>query len=86
MNSGLNFCDFIGSGWGIVARTYLVVIEIIWDFVPAFENISMVLHTFFLRVATKTFVIGDISQLRLIAWNRNSHYEISGEGALDLYE
>lgn len=31
-------------------------------------------------------VIGDFPQLRLIAWNRNSHDAITGEEAFDLYE
>jgi hypothetical protein len=38
-----------------------------------------------MRVAA-TFVIGDLPQLRLIAWNRNPHDAISGEEAFDLYE
>ena len=39
-----------------------------------------------MKAAADTFVIGDLPQLRLIAWNRNPHDAISGEEAFDLYE
>lgn len=39
-----------------------------------------------MKAAADTFVIGDLPQLRLIAWNRNPNDTISGEEALDLYE
>jgi hypothetical protein len=33
-----------------------------------------------------TFILGDLPQLRLIAWNRNPEEAITGEEAFDLYE
>lgn len=39
-----------------------------------------------MKAAADTFVIGDLPQLRLIAWNRNPHDAITGEEAFDLYE
>ena len=39
-----------------------------------------------MRAAADTFVIGDFPQLRLIAWNRHPHDEITGAEAFDLYE
>lgn len=39
-----------------------------------------------MSAAAATFIIGDLPQLRLIAWNRNPHDAISGEEAFDLYE
>ncbi len=39
-----------------------------------------------MRASADTFVIGDLPQLRLIAWNRNPHDAITGEEAFDLYE
>ena len=43
-------------------------------------------HNCSMRAAADTFVIGDLPQLRLIAWNRNPHDAITGEEAFDLYE
>ena len=39
-----------------------------------------------MSAAADTFVIGDLPQLRLIAWNRNPLDAITGEEAFDLYE
>ncbi|WP_205882158.1 hypothetical protein [Leeia aquatica] len=39
-----------------------------------------------MNIAANTFVIGDLPQLRLIAWNRNPHDVITGEEVFDLYE
>lgn len=39
-----------------------------------------------MKTAADTFVIGDLPQLRLIAWNRHPADVISGEEAFDLYE
>lgn len=39
-----------------------------------------------MKAAADTFVIGDLPQLRLIAWNRNPLDAITAEEAFDLYE
>lgn len=52
----------------------------------SFENDECIVHNWPMRAATDTFIIGDLPQLRLIAWNRNPHDAISGEEAFDLYE
>lgn len=39
-----------------------------------------------MNAVADTFVIGDLPQLRLIAWNRNPDDAITGEEAFDLYE
>lgn len=51
-----------------------------------FENTHGMRHNFYMRPVAKTFIIGDLPQLRLIAWGRAPHDTISGEEALDLYE
>ena len=43
-------------------------------------------HNEFMKAAADTFVIGELPQLRLIAWNRNPEDAITGEEAFDLYE
>jgi hypothetical protein len=43
-------------------------------------------HNGSMRAAADTFVIGDLPQLRLIAWNRNRLDAITGAEAFDLYE
>ena len=51
-----------------------------------FENHACIVHNEIMRTAVDTFVIGDLPQLQLIAWNRNPKDAITGEEAFGLYE
>lgn len=50
------------------------------------ENTLSMVHNRAMRSAADTVVIGDLPQLRLIAWNRNPHDAITGAEAFALYE
>lgn len=54
--------------------------------ITSFENTPGIVHNWLMRAAADIFVIGDLPQLRLIAWNRNPLDAITGEEAIDLYE
>ncbi|WP_443114068.1 hypothetical protein [Herbaspirillum seropedicae] len=44
------------------------------------------MHNRFMNPTADLIVIGELPQLRLIAWNRDPHDAITGEEAFDLYE